>query len=44
MAKRWTEEATSPPKTESAAATGSVWKGWGSQRRPTSMISSTVTT
>ena len=26
-AKRWTVEATSPPKTEAAAASGSVWKG-----------------
>ena len=31
-----------PPNGESAAAFGSVWKYWGSKRRPKSMISASV--
>lgn len=43
IAKTWAEQATRPPNTESAATTGSVWKGWGSHRSAISMISSCVT-
>ena len=34
--------AISPPNGESTAACGSVWKYWGSKRRPKSMISASV--
>ena len=34
--------AISPPNGESKAASGSVWKYWGSKRRPKSMISDSV--
>ena len=43
MAKTWAEHATRPPNIVSAAATGSVWKGWGSNRSAISMISASVT-